>query len=103
MKKSFKITQIPFFSHCQMWYCGQPPWLLQGTIKDNILMGNMWCPQKYARVLRATGLRPDLQILPGNFNFFLLHAVSRIYRDKRRKPSVKDSLLLTFRHFYETI
>ncbi|XP_050344711.1 ATP-binding cassette sub-family C member Sur-like isoform X2 [Nymphalis io] len=50
--------------HCSTWYAGQPPWLLEGSIRDNILMDSAWCPKRYARVLRATGLRPDLQLLP---------------------------------------
>lgn len=28
-------------------------------------MDSPWCQRRYARVLRATGLRPDLQLLPG--------------------------------------
>ncbi|XP_069365372.1 ATP-binding cassette sub-family C member 9-like isoform X2 [Maniola hyperantus] len=50
--------------NCSMWYAGQPPWLLEGTIKENILMDNPWCSSRYTRVLRATALRPDLQLLP---------------------------------------
>lgn len=48
-----------------MWYAGQPPWLIEGTIKENIQMDNAWCATRYTRVLRATALRPDLQLLPG--------------------------------------
>ncbi|XP_028037616.1 ATP-binding cassette sub-family C member Sur-like isoform X1 [Bombyx mandarina] len=46
------------------WYAGQPPWLLEASVRDNIIMGHSWCQKNYARVLRATGLRPDLQLLP---------------------------------------
>ncbi|XP_075969494.1 sulfonylurea receptor isoform X2 [Anticarsia gemmatalis] len=49
---------------CTMWYAGQPPWLLEGSVRNNIVMDNPWCQRKYGRVLRATGLRPDLQLLP---------------------------------------
>lgn len=49
---------------CTMWYAGQPPWLLEGSVRNNIVMNNTWCQIKYGRVLRATGLRPDLQLLP---------------------------------------
>ncbi|CAK1581992.1 unnamed protein product [Parnassius mnemosyne] len=45
-------------------YAGQPPWLIEGSIRDNILMGRRWNPAEYARALRAAALRPDLQILP---------------------------------------
>ncbi|XP_038215201.1 ATP-binding cassette sub-family C member Sur [Zerene cesonia] len=46
------------------WYAGQPPWLLDWSIRDNILMKSPWCATRYAKVVRATGLRPDLQLLP---------------------------------------
>ncbi|CAH2074102.1 unnamed protein product, partial [Iphiclides podalirius] len=45
-------------------YAGQPPWLIEGSIRDNILMGQRWNPAEYARALRAAALRPDLQLLP---------------------------------------
>ncbi|XP_073944088.1 sulfonylurea receptor isoform X3 [Choristoneura fumiferana] len=50
--------------NCSTWYAGQPPWLLEGSVRTNIVMDSAWCPRKYARILRATGLRPDLQLLP---------------------------------------
>ncbi|XP_035436877.2 ATP-binding cassette sub-family C member Sur-like [Spodoptera frugiperda] len=49
---------------CSMWYAGQPPWLQEGSVRSNIVMDGSWCQRKYGRVLRATGLRPDLQLLP---------------------------------------
>ncbi|XP_072943840.1 ATP-binding cassette sub-family C member Sur [Epargyreus clarus] len=49
---------------CSIWYAGQPPWLLEGSIRENVVMESPWCPKRYAHVLRATGLRPDLQLLP---------------------------------------
>ncbi|XP_026329931.1 ATP-binding cassette sub-family C member Sur-like isoform X2 [Hyposmocoma kahamanoa] len=55
---------VIFNGHCSTWYAGQPPWLLEGSVRDNIVMDSAWCQRRYARVLRATGLRPDLQLLP---------------------------------------
>ncbi|CAG9096741.1 unnamed protein product [Plutella xylostella] len=49
------------------WYAGQPPWLLEGSVRHNIVLGGSWCRRRYARVLRAAGLRPDLQLLPGMY------------------------------------
>ncbi|XP_013182103.1 PREDICTED: ATP-binding cassette sub-family C member 8 [Papilio xuthus] len=45
-------------------YAGQPPWLLEGSIRENILLGRRWNPAEYSRALRAAALRPDLQLLP---------------------------------------
>ncbi|XP_049867154.1 ATP-binding cassette sub-family C member 3 [Pectinophora gossypiella] len=55
---------VVFNGHFSSWYAGQPPWLLEGSVRDNIVMDSAWCQRRYARVLRATGLRPDLQLLP---------------------------------------
>ncbi|VVD03568.1 unnamed protein product, partial [Leptidea sinapis] len=56
--------QVNLNTDCSMWYAGLPPWLLDWSIRDNILMGSPWCATRYARVIRATGLRADLQLLP---------------------------------------
>ncbi|KAJ2952805.1 hypothetical protein O0L34_g7165 [Tuta absoluta] len=55
---------IIFNGQCSTWYAGQPPWLLEGSVRANIVMDSAWCQRRYARVLRATALRPDLQLLP---------------------------------------
>ncbi|XP_060810870.1 ATP-binding cassette sub-family C member Sur isoform X2 [Amyelois transitella] len=55
---------VNYHGRFSTWYSGQPPWLLEGSVRDNIVMNGAWCQQRYARVLRATGLRPDLQLLP---------------------------------------
>ncbi|KAM3963463.1 LOW QUALITY PROTEIN: sulfonylurea receptor [Aphomia sociella] len=56
--------EVNYNGRCSTWYSGQPPWLLEGSVRDNIVMDGAWCQRRYARVLRATGLRPDLQLLP---------------------------------------
>ncbi|XP_053625713.1 ATP-binding cassette sub-family C member 8 isoform X2 [Plodia interpunctella] len=55
---------VNYHERFSTWYAGQPPWLLETSVRDNIVMNGAWCAQRYARVLRATGLRPDLQLLP---------------------------------------
>lgn len=62
-----------------MWYAGQPPWILEDSIRENILMGSVWCPKRYARVLRTTGLRPDLKLLPGDHDFNFLSYDNNAY------------------------
>ncbi|XP_026757827.2 ATP-binding cassette sub-family C member Sur [Galleria mellonella] len=56
--------EVNYNERCNTWYAGQPPWLLEGSVRNNIVMNNSWCQRRYARVLRATDLRPDLQLLP---------------------------------------
>lgn len=43
-------------------YAAQIPWLQQESIKENILFGAPFEPERYAAVLDACALRPDLAI-----------------------------------------
>lgn len=43
----------------------QRPWLLNSTLKNNILFGSAYCSQRYLNVLRACALQLDVDILPG--------------------------------------
>lgn len=45
-------------------YVGQTPWLMTGTVRDNITFGRPFCPRWYAKVIHACALLPDLDILP---------------------------------------
>ncbi|KAI9918417.1 hypothetical protein PsorP6_011269 [Peronosclerospora sorghi] len=46
-------------------YYSQEPWIQNMTIRANILFGLSYDPEKYARVISACGLLPDLHQLPG--------------------------------------
>ena len=45
-------------------YCSQEPWVITGTIRQNILCGNKWDLMRYSRVIQATALRHDFELLP---------------------------------------
>ncbi|KAG7468310.1 hypothetical protein MATL_G00141590 [Megalops atlanticus] len=45
-------------------YVSQQAWIFHGTVRDNILMGEMFDQNRYDRVLQACSLKPDLKILP---------------------------------------
>lgn len=45
-------------------YVPQQAWILNATLKDNILFGNAYDPERYRQVVRVCGLEPDLAILP---------------------------------------
>jgi ATP-binding cassette subfamily C (CFTR/MRP) protein 4 len=45
-------------------YTSQDPWIFGGSVRDNILFGNDYDPDKYDRVLRACALERDLSLLP---------------------------------------
>lgn len=46
-------------------YASQKPWLLNSTLRENILFGTDYRPSRYRNVLRACALQPDVDILPG--------------------------------------
>ena len=44
-------------------YCAQQAWLLNGTIKDNIVFASPWDARRYKNVIVACSLQRDLEIL----------------------------------------
>lgn len=44
-------------------YCSQSAWLLNDTIKNNIIFAQPFIPERYDRVVEACGLTRDLEIL----------------------------------------
>lgn len=50
--------------HGKVAYVSQVPWILNGTVKENILFGHKLDPVFYQQVLKACALSTDLKILP---------------------------------------
>jgi ABC-type bacteriocin/lantibiotic exporters, contain an N-terminal double-glycine peptidase domain len=46
-------------------YASQKPWLLNATLRENILFGQPFRPRRYGRIIEACSLQPDIDILPG--------------------------------------
>ncbi|KAJ3340527.1 hypothetical protein HDU91_000833 [Kappamyces sp. JEL0680] len=46
-------------------FAAQTPWILNATIRDNILFGLPYDPARYSRVIRGCALIPDLAVLEG--------------------------------------
>lgn len=44
-------------------YCPQTAWLLGTTIRQNIIFGSKWNPERYRKVIHACALERDLEIL----------------------------------------
>ncbi|KAF9194402.1 Canalicular multispecific organic anion transporter 2 [Haplosporangium sp. Z 11] len=49
----------------QIAYVPQQAWIMNATLKDNILFGTEYDEDKYKHVLYASGLEPDIAMLPG--------------------------------------
>ncbi|KAJ3267997.1 hypothetical protein HDV01_003612 [Terramyces sp. JEL0728] len=52
-------------------FCPQTPWIIAGTIEDNILFGAPLNSTKMTSVIEAAGMARDLQILPGGIKSYL--------------------------------
>ncbi|XP_013781403.1 multidrug resistance-associated protein 1-like [Limulus polyphemus] len=46
-------------------YVPQQAWIQNETIRNNVLFGKKYTESKYNRILEATALKPDLEVLPG--------------------------------------
>lgn len=46
-------------------YCNQQPWVLNDTLKGNVLFGDDYDEAKFDRAIHAANLEDDLRILPG--------------------------------------
>ncbi|TPX31400.1 hypothetical protein SmJEL517_g05244 [Synchytrium microbalum] len=47
-------------------YVPQTPWIMNATLRDNILFGSRYEHDFYEETITACGLKPDLEMLPGN-------------------------------------
>ncbi|CAK9437436.1 uncharacterized protein LODBEIA_P18140 [Lodderomyces beijingensis] len=45
-------------------YCSQQPWIMNASVKENILFGCRFDPEFYEKTIDACQLKPDLEILP---------------------------------------
>ncbi|KAG7884553.1 hypothetical protein KL938_001680 [Ogataea parapolymorpha] len=50
--------------HGSVAYCSQVPWILNASVKENILFGHKFEPDFYEKTIQACQLKPDLEILP---------------------------------------
>ncbi|ORX70654.1 hypothetical protein DL89DRAFT_278020 [Linderina pennispora] len=46
-------------------YVPQQAWIMNATLKENVLFGHKYEPEFYEKVIDACALRPDLDMLPG--------------------------------------
>lgn len=50
-----------------MAYVGQQPWLQRGTLRSNILWGEMFDESRYRKAIWACALHKDIEDLGGDF------------------------------------
>ena len=49
---------------CLIGYCNQTPFIINATVRENILFGLKFSQDKYDRCIEASALKSDLEILP---------------------------------------
>mmetsp|Transcript_24065 Transcript_24065/g.35609 ORF Transcript_24065/g.35609 Transcript_24065/m.35609 type:complete len:1317 (+) Transcript_24065:167-4117(+) len=52
-------------------YVGQGPWIMDGTVKENIIMGKPIDQDFYSEIINACGLRYDIEHFPSGDNTFV--------------------------------
>ncbi|KAK0080738.1 hypothetical protein PV325_013438 [Microctonus aethiopoides] len=57
--------KIEWANDTKVAYVSQKPWLLNATLRENIIFGSVYNHSKYRNVLKACALQPDVDILPG--------------------------------------
>ncbi|KAF3987485.1 hypothetical protein FT663_03888 [Candidozyma haemuli var. vulneris] len=56
----------PISLHGSIAYCTQNPWIMNASVKENILFGHEFDPEYYQKTIEACQLLPDLKVLPDN-------------------------------------
>ncbi|XP_042213487.1 ATP-binding cassette sub-family C member 9-like isoform X2 [Homarus americanus] len=56
--------QLRWTGEMSVAYVSQHPWLMNSTLKDNVVFGRRLLMRRYQRVLQACALTPDIEILP---------------------------------------
>ena len=60
MKKQGKV-----YVNGKIAYVPQTAWIMNATLRENILFGHSYDPHFYETTIQACGLKTDLEILPG--------------------------------------
>lgn len=61
LASTFQVTRCRYST---IAYSGQQPWLLNGTIRENILFGESYRPKRYENIIEMCALRADIDLMP---------------------------------------
>ncbi|XP_055539694.1 ATP-binding cassette sub-family C member Sur isoform X2 [Wyeomyia smithii] len=56
--------EVKWNKYATIAYVPQHPWLLNATVRDNILFGEPFRPKRFDRVLKVCALKPDIELMP---------------------------------------
>ncbi|KAH8374388.1 hypothetical protein KR200_009826 [Drosophila serrata] len=64
MEMPLLVGNMFWHKTCTISYVSQQPWLLNDTIRENILFGESFRPKRYDFVIEACALKPDIELMP---------------------------------------
>ncbi|KAK5166122.1 Transporter of the ATP-binding cassette (ABC) [Saxophila tyrrhenica] len=79
-------------------YCAQQAWLLNGTIKDNIVFSSPWDARRYKDVIIACSLQRDLEILDGGDQTMVGEKGVTLSGGQKQRISLARALYCKARH-----
>jgi len=79
-------------------YCAQQAWLVNGTIKDNIIFASEWDPSRYKDVIVACSLQRDLEILDGGDQTLVGEKGVTLSGGQKQRISLARALYCRARH-----
>ncbi|KAI9714836.1 MAG: hypothetical protein M1820_000125 [Bogoriella megaspora] len=79
-------------------YCAQQAWLVNGTIKENILFASAWDAARYKNVISACSLKRDLEILDHGDNTLVGEKGVTLSGGQKQRISLARALYCNARH-----
>ncbi|KAK9321897.1 hypothetical protein V1517DRAFT_325221 [Lipomyces orientalis] len=79
-------------------YCAQQPWLLNDTIRENILFGNKYNDARYKQVVQLCALLRDFQILEGGDQTLVGEKGISLSGGQKQRISLARALYSNARH-----
>lgn len=79
-------------------YCAQQAWLVNGTIKENIVFSSPWNPRRYKDVIVACSLQRDLEILDGGDQTLVGEKGVTLSGGQKQRISLARALYCNARH-----
>lgn len=70
----------------------QNPWLLNASIRDNILFGESFRPKRYQKVLELCALLPDIELMPCKDNAEIGERGINLSGGQRQRISIARAL-----------
>jgi len=79
-------------------YCAQQAWLINGTIKENIIFASKWDARRYKSVIEACSLERDLEILDGGDQTLVGEKGVTLSGGQKQRISLARALYCNARH-----